>query len=205
MNDSFNKIIEKTKVELGDFFNMDISDIEVVVIPNRKEFDKVRGMETKPWQIGTGKNSKVEVLDPDVWKKEGVHDPKTFPDLIKHEMVHVIYRKITDGTSKPFWLNEGLAYFVADQEYAINKDDKGLLPSDVFDNNSLTSQRVGYPIVKSIVDIHGKEALLKLVNNVRPMMDQEEFNKEFNNLFGKDPDEYYLELKKTTGSIHSKL
>ena len=85
-------------------------------VQSRKEYDKLFGYKTEPWQVARTENGAIFNLDPKIYTKESDHkDIKSFRLVLQHEYVHLYYRKLTN-TGDPRWINEGLACYLAGQK-----------------------------------------------------------------------------------------
>lgn len=184
--------LQKIKGNLEEYFGFKAPDIEVVIVPTRDDFDKVRDQKTESWQVGTAKDGKVYVLHPNIWKQEGFHNPEGFPTTVKHESVHLFYSKLSHGIDYPLWLNEGLAYYVCGQRNKIrNLGDETIDPSDAFRKGQKIAPKIGYAMVENLMQDFGKEKVFELIGLSTPNMTEEEFNTNFERLFGVTPGEYY--------------
>jgi hypothetical protein len=186
--------LEVIKKEFSDYFGIESPKVEIVVVPSREKFDKLRNQKTESWQVGTTIDNTAYILHPDVWKAEGFHNPEEFPTTVKHETVHVFFRELSSGNNYPFWLNEGIAYYLCEQKRKIRDIEDPTLPSDVFKANNKSAPRVGYRMVEGLTRDFGKEKVTELIRDCKPGISQEEFDQTFESKFGMKPNGYYLKI-----------
>lgn len=83
--------------------------IDVYIVRSRDEFDRLTGVENKPWIVGRALPGMMRV----VVKPMG---PQRLPKLVAHELAHVMLdlRMGERAHVLPRWLHEGIAKYAAD-------------------------------------------------------------------------------------------
>lgn len=110
--------IKNAHKEISDFFGFKIENIEIIIVENRVEYEKLLGRKTAEWEVGNSNLNKktVLLLDPEQWVKEApMHKPEEFSFLVKHELTHIYTNHLLNGKAIPMWLFEGLAGAVSGQ------------------------------------------------------------------------------------------
>ena len=88
----------------------------MILLKSRQAYDAVAGFKSEPWHAGLARDNKIYAIDPDVIEEISIHKRASHPIRIKHEMAHLFYNKCAHGEGNPAWLNEGLAYYLANQQ-----------------------------------------------------------------------------------------
>lgn len=101
--------------QLEDFFETKVPDYRIDIANSRDEFNKLtnrRNSET--WMAGWANGYRIVAIHPNKLEEitEGIHKSDSHPKRIKHELAHLFYNKLTNGETKPAWLNEGLAFYL---------------------------------------------------------------------------------------------
>lgn len=183
MND-YGVDIDKITAELETFFNIKAPKINIVIINSREEFDKIRGVKTQSWQAGMAKEGVIYAIHPEKLEKITTHKKESHPIRIKHEIVHLFYKKCTDGEGRPRWLNEGLAYYLANQKQWELSEENKLSVTSYFSDTDKNIYGIGEYMVRTLIDKYGKEKLVKLIKSIKPPLTENKFNDLFKKVYG---------------------
>jgi hypothetical protein len=178
--------IEKITKELEDFFEIEAPDFDIVLINTREDYDAIHGKKTEPWQAATVKGNTIYAIHPDKLEEITVHKKESHPKRIKHELSHVFYDKCTGGEIRPAWLNEGLAYYLADQgRWTLNEYGK-LMAVDYFSRFDNKVYGGGEYMVRTLIEKYGKKKLLVMIKKITPPLTEEKFGDIFKDVYGFD-------------------
>ncbi len=135
-NDSFaapiDQYVDDGLTFVAGFLKKDFKNtVEVFLFPSRnqlnQQWQKAWGMPTfnsECWMVGSGVESRLDLLSPMAWKKEACeHDPNDWNEikrLVFHELTHVLHSDYNrspafDSIHNIDWLVEGLATYVSGQ------------------------------------------------------------------------------------------
>lgn len=182
-NKKLDDFLKKTKKELDLFFDSVVSEPAVFLLDSRKELDVIWKQKTERWVVGGTKYGAIFILNPDHYVKESDHKNKNdFWKTLKHEYCHIYFRSITSNT-RPLWLHEGLATYLAEQKKTCDN------PLDIFcyfDKQGKGLYDVGYFWVDLLIKKFGKAKLVKLIKslNVKSVLTEKEFSKIFFKIYG---------------------
>ncbi|MEI8143467.1 MAG: hypothetical protein WCG48_02545 [Candidatus Berkelbacteria bacterium] len=175
-------------------------DFTVTMVSSRSEYDKFLGRPTESWECGWVKPGEVIIFSPEAYICETSHPVGQYVKTLTHEICHIFTLKITQCPL--FWLNEGIADYIADIRYNNHVSTSNL---DHFFANHLFSNinysefiqyegyRIGYTITKYLIEHYGKEKLFLLLDSDRDKAkmtflkainkNECEFRKELDDLF----------------------
>jgi len=177
-------ILSKIAKELEDFFEITAPDFELTLISSREEFDKIIGKKSEPWMAGFTRNGNIYAIHPDKIEELTIHKKESYLPRLKHEMSHIFYVKYANGGDKPSWLNEGLAYYLADQpKWNLNEGQK-LLAVEYFTNFDGKVYGPGEYMVRILIEKYGKEKILQLIGGISKDITQADFNILFKKVYG---------------------
>lgn len=134
--------IEKDILSAFDFvykqFLIKTPDTIVKVFDTRLDFDNKIGWDTPDWLVAMADNNGkvIHILSPIALKNESSHEAKEFIPILKHEFTHIFFTHLSDGSSEPMWLNEGLAAYIAKQ----HRHDKKIVIKSKFCKTISTSR-----------------------------------------------------------------
>jgi len=179
-----NVYLNKIAKELESFFGIKAPDFELILINSRKEFDQISGKKTEPWMAGFTRNGNIYTIHPDILEEVTIHKKESHLPRLKHEMSHLFYKKYTNGEDRPSWLNEGLAYYLADQpKWNLSEQDK-LSVTEYFTNFNGRVYGPGEFMVRTLIEKYGKEKLLQLIGNISLDITEDDFKKLFKDAYG---------------------
>ncbi|MBU4381352.1 hypothetical protein L6255_00315 [Candidatus Parcubacteria bacterium] len=109
----FNELKPKLKL----FFNTQLPRVNVRLFYERENFNKYLGKETKNWEVGflDYKRRVIGLFAPSVFSYISGRRREDFLKIFCHELSHLCFLELTNGSSLPIWLNEGLAYVASNQ------------------------------------------------------------------------------------------
>lgn len=175
---------EETIKELNNFYNYNINpDFKIILLDKREEFDIISGEKTESWMIGRTINviGKIIIFNIDAIERETNHKKEDFYKTLKHEIAHLYFFKIS-SKGHPKWLNEGMAYFLAKQDYKDLPLEQAVKAIDQF--NSFDGKH--YPhsakLVRLLIEKYGKEKIIELINSWYYKRD--EFENNFKEIYG---------------------
>jgi len=133
---------------------------------------------------GFTRNGNIYAIHPDKIEELTMHKKESYLPRLKHEMSHIFYVKCANGGDRPSWLNEGLAYYLADQpKWNLNEEQK-LLAVDYFTNFDGRVYGPGEYMVRTLIEKYGKGRLLQLMCSISKNITQADFNKLFKKVYG---------------------
>lgn len=182
--------LTKTITELENFFEIKVPDYKVEIANSRKEFNEFTNrQESESWMAGWANGYKIVAIHPDKLEEltDGIHKSNSHPKRIKHELAHLFYAKLTNGETKPAWLNEGLAFYLDGRgEISPKADENKYTAVKYFNNLDGHVYGPGSFIVKTLLDKFGKEKLLKLIKSIRPGLTEDRFQELFRKVYSFD-------------------
>ena len=153
------------------------------------------GRQTADWEVGNTNNNKneIDILDPDAFEKQSSHPRDDFFPILEHEIVHIFTAMISDGKAVPFWLNEGLSMYFAQQKKQYFA--KGLYIEDHYVSKLATrhgwntysngdAYRFSCLFVNYLIKKYSLEKVLILLRTLDKAYYQENFEVKFKNIFG---------------------
>ena len=103
--------------DLKKMFGEEPKVVKIVICKNARFMEDQLDRKLRSWEVAVTKQNTIFILDVAVMQKR---HPKVqnFKTILHHELVHVFYNHlIPEGV--PYWLNEGLAYNLAKQEFPL--------------------------------------------------------------------------------------
>lgn len=174
----------KTTRELEKFFEFKIGDRKILLIDSRKDLNKIMREKTPRWNTGLYSHDVIFILKPEKIETESNHKKEDFWSTLKHEMTHMYYSALTK-TSKPRWLNEGLAVYLAKQR-RISKPMDAISVIKKFDSFEGGDYSLSGKIVELLLKRFGKIKFLKLVKRIPMNLTKKKFNLLFKKIYGFD-------------------
>ncbi len=183
-DDFIKEIYEDGIRSLSDFFGFTVKPV-LIFVKDRATINELKGEITKDWVVGWTKGNIIFMLDKDNYEKESSHkfDPSYYGATIKHEMVHVFYRKLSRNFM-PLWLAEGIAIYLSGQ---INMKEQvgkfeNFLDIERYDQGNIYRES-GF-VVKLLVEKFGKDKLIELIKFTSIMKSKAEFLEKFKEIYG---------------------
>jgi hypothetical protein len=179
--------------ELEKFFNLSWSadKPKIFLVKDRRAINKLLGEKTPAWLVGWIDNSNIFILDKKNYEKESSHRyfAKEYSKLIKHELVHVFFLKISGSKSEPDWLWEGLALYLSGQIKSENKPKqfKEFLKFHSTHNKRPQVYKEAGFAVEFLIENYGRKKLLKLIKSLKNIDTKKQFEKKFKQIYGFEP------------------
>ncbi|MBR9701691.1 hypothetical protein GOV13_02095 [Candidatus Pacearchaeota archaeon] len=159
----------------------------IIVWKTRKDINNFKQQQTKDWFIGEANGRNVFLLDRKNFDKESCHkySNEKYYKLIKHELSHLFFEILSGGKETPYWLNEGITLYSADQ---INQ----FPPINGFSNFLTYHSNSGGDIyfkesgfaVELLIKNFGKRKILKLIKSLSTINSEKEFKQTFKKIYG---------------------
>jgi hypothetical protein len=182
-------LYEKAMGELHDFFGLNWARNRprLFLVSDRETIDNLKGYKTEDWVVGWASNNNdrdVYVLDKDNYTKESRHkySDEEYFRLIKHELAHLFFRRVSGFKSEPHWLNDGVCTYLSGQI-----PDKEIRLHSFLEHYSKSGPSVyteGGLAVKYLVEKYGKTKLLELIKSLKNVNSEDEFKKAFEKIYG---------------------
>lgn len=177
--------------ELNDFWGIGWinNTSDVFVVKSRVDFDKLLGRKTESWLVGLAADNpkRVYVMDRRKLAKESTwkYTQERYVALIKHELCHLFFRIVSNGSSKPLWLNEGLSGHLSGQNPL--RDKKPLrferFLSSYSEMHDGLYDEAGF-VVEILIRKFGKDRMVNLVKSLSKISNEKQFNNKFKEMFG---------------------
>ncbi len=186
--DIFKNKIQEYVEFYSNFFNTTLSPKPCLILVNKhSQFNEILSSDAPKWQTGYTVFNLIFLLNPEKWETESSHkySEEKFLATLKHEICHVFYRKMTNG-SNPTWVNEGLALFLADQlrfrkEVTTFKNFLKFERQHSIEDETVYEES-GFAIQK-LFNKFGKEKLLKLLTEIKNISSLEELPSKFKKIY----------------------
>lgn len=173
--ENINKQTSRSIKKLKDFYNINVSNINIELIYSRKELNKKIERRTPNWLIGLACKNKIYLFSPLAVEKHSSHKKSDLNKIITHELCHIFNAKVNNNI--PLWLDEGLALYLSNQKK--NKDFKKSDWRFFVDNlNKKTSfdsfvkhdgYKISYRLVKKLADKYNRKELLRIIKRPRDL------------------------------------
>ena len=135
----------------------------------------------------TGNDNEISIFEEDVFEKVSPHPKEDFPKVLAHEITH-IYTKSKFNLTFPMWLNEGIAYVIADQDKKTGEK-KDIRQVHTFEEwNKNPAYGASGKFVRYLIEKFGKEKLVELLKEIKENEKKETFKTKFEQTFGEDFD-----------------
>lgn len=198
--------IEKDILNAFDFvykkFLIKTSNTTVRVYDKRIDFDNQLGWNTPSWLVAMASNNGnlIDILSPLALKNESSHEAKEFVLILKHEFTHIFFVYLSNGSTRPMWLNEGLANYIAKK----HRHDKKIIVKPKFCKTLSTSKdwdkrvkdgayTISAKFVYFLIKKYSFKKIKELINSLDKEYNYTSFRKIFLKVYNKDV-EYIEEL-----------
>ena len=187
-NSKLDKVYEKSMEELDSFFGLDwqYNRPKLILVPNRKTIDSLKGEETEEWIVGWTRGNTVYLLSDKNYEIESNHkysDEEYFA-LLKHELVHCFSNILSGFCQKPIWLLEGISIFLSGQLKLRPKPEKYSNFIDFYENGGEGVYYESGFAVEFLVEKFGKEKLLQLLKKAKESNSKKGFADLFKSIYG---------------------
>ncbi|MDP3027669.1 MAG: hypothetical protein Q8N63_08235 [Nanoarchaeota archaeon] len=183
-----NQAYEDSMNELNSFFelNWKHNRPNLIIVPNRKTIDSLRGERTDGWLTGWASNKDIYLLCPENFEKESSHkySDESYFALLKHELAHHFSRIISRFTQKPVWLFEGVSMFLSGQNKQGSKPERLKKFIGFYDKYGKEMYQESGFAVEFLVEKYGKEKLIEMLKRSKEADSDENFARLFKSIYG---------------------
>lgn len=174
-------LIDKIINDFNQLFKIDNINPVVRIVDSRAEIDEIKGYQTEPWLVGTVKEGIIYLLAKDKFETDSNHPKSDFDKVLKHEIAH-LYITAVAKTNKPFWLNEGIACYLAGQVKSVPSSENIIRLRDYYDKLDVLIYQIGYFWVNYLVN---KFSMAEIIDFLHEWSQLKQDLKEFEILFEK--------------------
>lgn len=182
------EMYERAMGELDDFFklNWKYNRPQVILVPDRRTMDSLRGKKTEDWNRGFTSNRSVYMLEPEAVEKYSSHEysPEDYFAFMKHEIAHCFSHVISEFARIPLWLDEGISVFLSGQNAHHKKPEKFSKFLEFYAKGGQDVYLESGFAVKFLVKEHGQDKLIGLLKRVRETDSEKAFSKLFRDVYG---------------------
>jgi len=177
------KFYEQALKELEAFFDLKLKP-QVRFVNDRKEIDKFLGYKTPRWLVGWAHKGKIYILRPENYNAESIHkySDKDYYQLIKHELAHLFFLKLSNGKAEPDWLWEGTSLFLSGQLDKKMNEYKSFLR--YYKKTGPGVFKESGNAVSFLVKKYGAKKLLSLIESLKKIKSKADFKKNFEKIYG---------------------
>lgn len=186
--ENIKSFIEETKKGHDSFFEITFSkDLELILLKSRREMDLLSFRQTPDWifALTTSKDRLIRIFDPEYVEEStnNCHKKEEFPKTLAHELSHVYFYEVTK-VNFPKFLNEGLAYVVADQRKSKKGIEDLVVVLDSFYVFNPDHYARSAKLVELFLNTFGKDKLISLLKS--GYTDEDTFKANFKVIYGFD-------------------
>lgn len=173
LSQSLNKLVKNSVTTAKEFFsdaNTEKQNIQIKLLCSRSEFDKALGKPTEDWLCGSIKKGAILIFHPNFLAKESSHKKTEFPQILTHEICHILIDQINPKSS--WWLDEGVAQYIADQKPTQKippTDMNYFIKNQLFKNSDYdtfirhSGYQISHMVTKLLIKKHGKNIVIELL------------------------------------------
>lgn len=191
-NEESKKLVERAIKKVEDFFKHKV-DFKIIFLETRDEMNKVYSKmfgeehKSEDWVVGgVFKDNTVYMFSEESYCKVSCHSQETFFPTLVHEITHIF----TDNLFNfhlPMWLNEGIAYVVAEQDKDSLKKKQNLTQAYTEQewmqtNPYLTAGK----FTRFLFETYSREKMFELLKKLNSDEKKKEFEKKFKVIIGED-------------------
>jgi hypothetical protein len=186
------KIYRESMTSLNKFYGINWKHHlpALIIVKDRKAIDSLRGEKTERWIVGWANGRNIFILNRNNMERESAHNeytPEAYAALIKHELSHAFYEILSGGKNRPIWLCEGTAIFTSGQNRFKKRPDKFSKFLKFHDKGGADVYSESGFAITMLVDIYGKQKLLKLIKGTKDTRSKKEFERLFKGIYGFRP------------------
>ncbi|MCL4367087.1 hypothetical protein M1563_02870 [Patescibacteria group bacterium] len=188
--ESLDKVMRYSYQQNRQFFDQDVSGIQIKIIYTRNQMDSELDRTTADWVVGSIVNHEtVVMLSPHIFAEISPHPASDFPLVLTHEIAHSFAWKLFH-LQYPRWLSEGLAGLIAGQYKT-----RTLKLEDAQDFSKLHDTRgwekthnynQAYLFTAFLIEKYNKADLLSLLSQLAPDNDYQTFSNIFKKIYSQD-------------------
>ncbi len=185
--------IEKTLKEYDDFFEVNYKDekLSFFIVPNQEMYRQISGFK-EDYVVANAISYCGMIIAIEQDKIKEIYNKRKYLKILKHELAHIYFNHFVNFRSCiPKWLSEGIAVFLAKQ---IGNTCDNI--NTLFDKNanSYLWYMGGGIFIEYIFDKYRKEKLINFFISLRNIKSEKEIYENFNNIYGKTPNEILEEM-----------
>ncbi|MFH1376065.1 MAG: hypothetical protein ABIH25_00345 [Candidatus Woesearchaeota archaeon] len=180
------EFLDTSLEELKEFYKLgEFQTPNLFILKDRKTIDQLKGKKTEDWLVGWSvpELNSIFVLEKSKFGTESkkVYSDNMYNKLLKHELVHIIYHKISKNR-KPVWLSEGIAIYLSGQYLKKTRPEKFKNFLNFYnEGGSEVYEESGFA-VELLINKFGKEKLLTLIKSLNGIESDKEFLKKYTKL-----------------------
>jgi hypothetical protein len=187
-NKKLSKAYEDSMEELDSFFelNWKYKRPNLIIVPDRKTIDALRGEKTEDWVVGWADGNAVYLLSDKNYEIESCHkySDKEYFALLKHELAHCFSRIASNFAQSPVWLFEGISIFLSGQNELKAKPKKLENFIEFYDKSGKEVYRESGFAVEFLFKEYGKKSLINMLKKSKEAGSSEDFAKLFRSIYG---------------------
>jgi len=182
------KVYETSMKELDSFFklNWKYNRPNLILVPDRKTIDSLKGQKTEDWVVGWVDKGDVYLLCDKNYEMESNHkysDEEYFA-LLKHELAHCFSNIVSNFTSKPVWLLEGISIFLSGQNKLKTRPTQYKKFIEFYETGGSEVYYESGFAVEFLVKKYGKIKLISLFKKAKESNSKKDFAKLFKSIYG---------------------
>ena len=190
---SIDSILKAATPKLNRFFATKLKPgfPRVILLPDRKTIDYLRGDKTKSWLVGwVDSRQNIFMLKRSVFPRHSSHPSSKsyFSYLLVHELVHVYTLELTKSSpAVPAWVLEGLAVYLSGQITQIQKPQRLRHFLKKFEDYPAQVYSEAPFAIEALIKRHGKKRLLSLLRSLASAESGRDFIEAFHRSYGFRP------------------
>lgn len=180
---------EKAMKELVKFYGVTWTKNtpNIIIWKNRKAINQFKKIKTENWFVGEADGRNIFLLDRKNYEKESCHkySDERYAQLIKHELSHLFFSILSGGGETPYWLNEGITLYSAEQtkDFPEIKNFGNFLKYYSHSGGETYFHESGL-FIELLIKKFGKQKILKLIKSLQKINSEKDFKKEFKKVYG---------------------
>lgn len=185
-NSKIDQLYNRALQDLEDFFGFSLNNKpKVILVPDRKTIDSLKGKKTEPWVVGWVSNNTIYLLDYKTFESESNHkySDEKYASLLKHELTHCFSDIVSEATHRPIWLHEGISIFLSGQLKTIPRPEQLSSFIDFYTTEGKEIYQESGHAVEFLVNNYGKIKLLELLKRTKDIDSKDDFAKLFQSIY----------------------
>lgn len=183
------RVYKKALKDLGDFYGIKWSTNQpgIIIVDDRKTIDLLQGRETERWEVGWTEGwRKLYILNKTNLGKESDHtySREYYTGLIRHELSHLFFDKLSSRGMNAMWLREGTAIYTSGQLKLRKRPKKLISFLEYYDTVGRALYDEAGFAVETLVKKYGKDKLFELIRELKTVKSQRQFNTAFKKIYG---------------------
>lgn len=175
---------KKIYSEIHQFFNSDkVIDIRILFVYSIEEFQFFTGRKHEKWMCASAEfPNLIIIFAPSVIEKFTIHKKQDIPNLVKHELSHLLYENA--GFSKLPLFDEGIATYLSNYDKYKQNNEKVSIGSLVSCPDEKDNYFNGFSLVDRIIEKKGQKKLFKFLKKSVNTIDETLLNRMFEEIIG---------------------